>query len=185
MSKRILVPLAEGFEEIEAVTIIDILRRAGAEVITAGLEKRNVTGSHGIKLVADSVIAEETGKTWDAIVLPGGVPGTPNLAQNQALISLLEKTAARGRITAAVCAAPFVLEKSGLTRNRQYTSHPGWAEKMSAGTHTGQRVVIDGKLITGQAAGSAMEFAFRIVEQLFGPEKAVEINQSVLAELSE
>ncbi len=184
MSKQILVPLAEGFEEIEAVTIIDILRRAGAEVVTVGLMKRNVCGSHGIRIVADSVLAEEMDKTWDAIVLPGGVPGTPNLAGDKRLLTLLQKTADRGGTTAAVCAAPYVLEQAGLTREREVTSHPGWAEKLTKGHHTGQRVVIDGNLITGQAAGSAMDFAFQLVEILFGPDTVESVNQSVLANLS-
>ncbi|RMF08316.1 MAG: DJ-1/PfpI family protein [Candidatus Neomarinimicrobiota bacterium] len=181
MSKRILIPLADGFEEIEAVTVVDILRRAGADVVTAGLQKRNVTGSHNLHLVADTVLEECLTETWDAIILPGGVPGTPNLAEDSRLIDLLQKQGAANQVTAALCAAPYVLDRAGLTRQKRFTSHPNWVEKIQAGDNTQHRVMIDGNLITGQAAGSAMEFAFLIVESLFGPETADAVNQGVLA----
>ncbi len=181
--KRVLVPLANGFEEIEATTIIDILRRAGAEVVTAGLEKRNVTGSHEIKMVADSVIDEHLSDQWDLIVLPGGVPGTQNLAADPRIIDMLKSHAATNKLTAAICAAPAVLEKAELTANHKVTSHPTWADRMTTAIHTGSRVEEDGILVTGQAAGAAMEFAFRLVEKLYGPEKVTEVNQGVLARM--
>ncbi len=181
MSKRILVPLAEGFEEIEAVTIIDILRRAGAEVITAGIEKRNVTGSHGISMKADSVIEDEVNKDWDMITLPGGIPGVLNLSENKNVIKVIQKTADRGKFITAVCAAPIVLEKAGVISKRKVTSHPSSAHKIVSACHQEARVVVDGKIITGQACGSAMAFAFELVAALFGSKKAEEINQTILS----
>ncbi len=178
--KKVLVPLADGFEEIEAVTIVDILRRAGATVVTAGLTDYKVTGSHGIALTADSIMAEEAPKEWDMVALPGGIPGAPNLAENDLVLKVVKQTAARKHYTAAVCAAPFVLEKAGVIKNKKVTSHPGTAEKILTGIHQGTRVVIDSKVITGQACGSAMEFAFTLVEALFGPEKVKELNAGVL-----
>ncbi len=181
--KRILVPLAEGFEEIEAITIIDILRRAGAEVVAAGLNKRNVSGSHGIHLVADSVLAEELDREWDMIVLPGGVPGTPNLAGDQRLIELLKSHAGKNKPAAAVCAAPFVLEQAGLADDKQVTIHPSWVDKLELAQYSGRRVQVDENIITGCSAGAAMEFAFELVNILFGPEKVTEINNGVVARL--
>ncbi len=180
--KKVLVPMAEGFEEIEAVTIVDILRRAGAEVSMAALDKRNVQGSHGLKIIADMVLADALNETWDMIVLPGGVPGAPTLMDDDRIINLLKRQAASNKISAAICAAPAVLEKAGLTGDKQVTSHPAWADRMTTAIHTGERVQVADLLVTGQAAGSAMEFAFKLVETLFGPEKVTEINTGVLAQ---
>ena len=181
--KRVLVPLANGFEEIEAITIIDILRRAGAQVVTVGLEKRNVIGSHDIKVVADDVLAEVLDADWDLVVLPGGVPGTPNLAEDARLIALLQRHAAEHKLTAAICAAPAVLDGAGVAQKLKLTSHPGWADRITTAVHTGARVEEDGFIITGQAAGSALEFSFKLVQRLFGDEKVAEVNASVLAKL--
>ena len=181
--KNILIPLADGFEEIEAVTIIDILRRAGAEVCVAALVKRNVEGSHGLKVVADTVLAEVLTQNWDMIVLPGGVPGAPALMEDERIITLLKNQAAANKTSAAICAAPAVLEKAGLTSNKQVTSHPAWADRMTTAIHTGERVQVADLLVTGQAAGSAMEFAFKLVETLFGAEKVAEVNEGVIAKL--
>lgn len=178
---NVLVPLADGFEEIEAVTIIDILRRAGANVITAGLTKRNVEGSHGIRVIADSVIEEEKNKDWDLVVLPGGVPGAPALAEDKRILSLMKNTYNNGQLTGAICAAPYVLDQAGIIKEHNITSHPAWKDKISSGLHTGKRVQTDGKIITGQSAGTAMEFAFKLVEILFGKEKVEEVNQGVIA----
>ena len=181
--KTVLVPLATGFEEIEAITIIDILRRAGATVITAGLEKRNVVGSHDIHLLADSVLAEEMDKDWDLVVLPGGVPGTPNLLADERIIKLIRNHNSTGKLIGAICAAPAVLEKAGLLADKPATIHPAWAEKLDTAKYTGARVEMADKIITGKSAGTAMEFAFKLVEQLFGAEKVAEINQGVFARL--
>lgn len=181
--KKILVPLAEGFEEIEAITIIDLLRRAGAEVIIASLEKRNVQGSHGLKVIADTVLDEVIDDNFEMIVLPGGVPGAPNLMGDSRIISLLKEHAAKNKTSAAICAAPAVLQEAGLTLSKKVTSHPAWADKMTTAIHTGARVESTELLITGQAAGSAMEFTFKLIERLYGAEKVAEVNAGVLANL--
>lgn len=181
--KKILVPLAEGFEEIEAITIIDLLRRAGAEVTIAALDKRNVQGSHGLKVIADTVFDEIRDATWDMVVLPGGVPGAPNLMQDKRIISLLKAQAAANKTSAAICAAPAVLQEAGLTSDKKVTSHPAWADRMTTAIHTGARVETADLLVTGQAAGSAMEFSFKLIETLYGPEKVAEVNAGVLAKL--
>lgn len=180
MSKRVLVPLAEGFEEIEAVTIIDVLRRAGAEVTTVGLEKRNVTGSHRISIIADSVIEDEMTKSWDMIALPGGLPGASNLSENEFILKAIQQTVDKGNILAAVCAAPFVLEKAGVISGKKVTSHPSSAYQIVSADYQRTRVITDRNIITGQACGSAMEFAFELVAALFGSEKCEEINKSIL-----
>lgn len=181
--KRVLIPLANGFEEIEAITIIDILRRAGAEVVTVGLEKRNVIGAHEVKIVADNVLEEVLEEEWDLVVLPGGVPGTPNLAQDERVIALLQRHTAAHKLTAAICAAPSILDGTGVTRDMQVTSHPGWADRITSAIHTGARVQEDAYIVTGQAAGSAMEFSFKLVERLFGKDKVTEVNNGVLARI--
>ncbi|MCF7823451.1 MAG: DJ-1/PfpI family protein [Candidatus Marinimicrobia bacterium] len=181
--KKVLVPFANGFEEIEAITIVDILRRAGADVRTVALEKRNVEGAHGLKIVADTVLDEALKETWEMVVLPGGVPGAPTLMEDARIIQLLKDQASANKTSAAICAAPAVLEKAGLTRDKQVTSHPAWADRMTTAIHTGNRVEVAELLITGQAAGSAMEFAFKLVETLFGPDKVKEVNSGVLARL--
>ncbi len=181
--KKVLVPLAEGFEEIEAITIVDLLRRAGANVTLAALEKRNVMGSHDLKVIADTVLEEVKNENWDLIVLPGGVPGAPNLMEDARIIKLLKDQAAANKTSAAICAAPAVLEKAGLTSDKEVTSHPAWADRMTTAVHTGARVQSADLLITGQAAGSAMEFAFKLIETLYGPEKVAEVNAGVIAKL--
>lgn len=181
--KRVLVPFANGFEEIEAITIVDILRRAGAEVCVAALEKKNVEGSHGIKMIADSVLEDVKDENWDMVVLPGGVPGAPTLMDDERVISLLQQQAEANKTSAAICAAPAVLEKAGLTKGVEVTSHPAWADRMTTAIHTGNRVQTAPHIVTGQAAGSAMEFAFKLVEVLFGTEKVEEVNAGVIARL--
>ncbi|MCH8011480.1 MAG: DJ-1/PfpI family protein [Candidatus Marinimicrobia bacterium] len=178
---KVLVPIAEGFEEIEAITIIDILRRAGAKVVVAGLGKKLVEGSHGITVQADQTIEQVNPDGFDMIVLPGGMPGMVNLKQSEKIIDLLRRLSESKKYTAAVCASPVVLEEAGIISSKKVACHPNNAASIKSGEYTGSRVEVDGRVITGQAAGSAMEFAFKLVEVLFGKEKVEEINQGVLA----
>ncbi|MFQ6615510.1 MAG: DJ-1 family glyoxalase III [Fidelibacterota bacterium] len=180
---NVLVPLAEGFEEIEAVTIIDILRRAGADVVVAGLNRDSVKGSHGITVETDARLNSVDADQFDMIVLPGGMPGAENLTKSNEVLQAVRRLGDTSKFTAAVCAAPLVLEEAGVLAGRTVTSHPNQARFISSAHHTGTRVETDEKVITGQAAGSAMEFAFKLVEVLFGKEKVQEVNRTVLAQL--
>ncbi len=179
----VLVPLANGFEEIEAVTIIDILRRAGANVVTACLDENMVQGSHGIQMLADTTLQEAGVESWDLVVLPGGGPGTEKLATDERILELLRNCKNDGTHIGAICAAPYVLDKAGVIEHIGITSHPAWKEKISTGKHHGNRLQVAGNIITSQSAGTAMEFAFKLVEILFGKEKAAAVNSGVLANI--
>ena len=167
---RVLVPLAEGFEEIEAVTVVDVLRRAGIEVHTASLDGPRVTGSHGVTVLADKALDAVVADEYDMVVLPGGMPGAEHLKNDPRVISLLRRFAAEGRYTAAICAAPGVLAHAGLLEERAATSFPGFLKADSA---PGIRlrddaVVVDGKVVTSRGAGTAMEFGLVLIDLLEG-----------------
>jgi 4-methyl-5(b-hydroxyethyl)-thiazole monophosphate biosynthesis len=167
---RVLVPLAEGFEEIEAVTVVDLLRRAGIEVHTASLDGPRVTGSHGIALMADIALDAAMAGEYDMIVLPGGMPGAEHLKNDPRVISLLRRFAAEGRYTAAICAAPSVLAHAGLLEERAATSFPGFLNADSA-PGIGLRedaVVVDGKVATSRGPGTALAFGLALIELLEG-----------------
>jgi 4-methyl-5(b-hydroxyethyl)-thiazole monophosphate biosynthesis len=169
---KVLVPLADGFEEIEAVTIVDLLRRAGVEVRTASLAGREVTGSHGITVMADSGLDEVEAGDYDMIVLPGGMPGTTHLKSDSRVARLLRQFAESGRYTAAICAAPSVLAHAGLLEGRKATSFPGF---LTPGSAPGIRlsedaVVVDGKVATSRGPGTALPFGLALIELLEGPE---------------
>jgi protein deglycase len=169
---RVLVPLAQGFEEIEAVTVVDLLRRAGIEVHTASLDGPQVTGSHGIAVQADIALDAAVASDYDMIVLPGGMPGAEHLKNDPRVVSLLRRFAADDRYTAAICAAPSVLAHAGLLDERAATSFPGFLTVDSApGIRLREDpVVVDGKVVTSRGAGTAMEFGLALVELLEGVE---------------
>ncbi len=176
---RVLLPLAEGFEEIEAVTVIDLLRRAGIAVSVASLGARWVTGSHGITIEADVTLEEARAGDYDMVVLPGGMPGAEHLKKDARVIELLKEFAAQGRYTAAICAAPTVLAHAGLLSGRAATSFPGFLDAHSApGIRLRQEaVVVDGKVVTSRGAGTAMDFGLVLVELLEGPERRAEVER--------
>jgi 4-methyl-5(b-hydroxyethyl)-thiazole monophosphate biosynthesis len=167
---RVLVPLAEGFEEIEAVTVVDLLRRAGIEVHTAALAGRRVTGSHGIAVEADGSLDASDPADYDMIILPGGMPGADHLKNDPRILALLRRMAADGRYVAAICAAPGVLAHAGLLAGRSATSFPGFLREDSApGLRLSQApVVVDGKVVTSRGPGTAIEFSLRLIELLLG-----------------
>ena len=166
---HVLVPLAEGCEEIEAVTIIDLLRRAGIEVTVAGLEPGPITASRGVVLLADTAIEELEGETFDMIVLPGGGPGSDALDCDERIHALLRAQHAAGRYVAAICAAPKVLAHIGLLEGRKATAFPGTLEGEPGDIHLQDApVVIDGKIVTSKGPGTAMVFALTLIELLLG-----------------
>ena len=166
--KRVLVPLAEGFEELEAVTIIDILRRAGVEVVVASLGASPVTGSHGIRLAADTPLAALLEQDFDMIALPGGMPGAEHLKKDPRIADIARRLAAKGRPVAAICAAPMVLAAAGLLDGRRATSYPGFLKDAAKTSVTDEAVVVDGGVITSRGPGTALDFALQLVETLEG-----------------
>lgn len=167
---KVLVPLADGFEEIEAVTTIDLLRRAGIEVIVAGLTETRVTGSHGITMEADSVLDDALLEDYDMIALPGGMPGADNLESDPRIITILRDMAGRERFTAAICAAPKVLAAAGLLDGKRATSYPGFldAARTPGLAVTDATVEQHGNVITSRGPGTAMDFGLALIENLVG-----------------
>jgi 4-methyl-5(b-hydroxyethyl)-thiazole monophosphate biosynthesis len=181
MMKKVLIPLAPGFEEIEALAVVDILRRAGVEVTSAGTVEGPVEGRNGIRVVPDTTMDKVKGSLFDMVVLPGGAKGTENLKKDPRVKQVVEELFNIGRFTTAICAAPTVLSAIGLTKGRKVTSHPTVRGELDAGKVLDDRVVVDGNIVTSQGPGTAIEFAFKLVELLVGEEKAREVNRSVLA----
>ncbi|OGT32334.1 MAG: 4-methyl-5(B-hydroxyethyl)-thiazole monophosphate biosynthesis protein [Gammaproteobacteria bacterium RBG_16_51_14] len=178
----VLVPLAQGCEELEAVTVIDLLRRAGIEVITAGLDDQVVIASHGTRLVPDTDLDSALIRDYDMVVLPGGLPGADNLDNDDRIHSLLRKMAASEKFTAAICAAPRILANAGLLDGRKATSYPGVLDKMNLPSTriSNQPVVMDGKIITSRSPGTAMDFALALIEALAGQDKRRQVETALV-----
>lgn len=169
MTVRVLVPLAEGCEETEAVTIIDLLRRAGIDVTVAGLDAGPVTASRGVVLLPDTVLEEIEGEVFDMIVLPGGGPGSDALDRDDRIRGMLTEQYDAGRYVAAICAAPKVLAHIGLLNGRKATAFPGTLEGEPGGIRlTDAPVVVDGKIVTSRGPGTAMVFTLTLIELLLG-----------------
>jgi protein deglycase len=176
----VLTLLAEGFEEIEATTPVDLLRRAGADVTLASIgEGVHVTGRCGLTVHADTMLAQVEAQDFDCIFLPGG-PGVKHLRADARVGALVRQQHAAGRWLAAICAAPTVLNDAGLLAGRRYTAHFSVAGELSA-ILADERVVVDGRLITSRGAGTALDFGLTLVEKLFSPESSCEIGRSVCA----
>jgi 4-methyl-5(b-hydroxyethyl)-thiazole monophosphate biosynthesis len=182
---RVLVPLAEGFEEIEAVTVIDILRRAGVEVVSAGLTEGPIKGSRGVMIVPDTGLHRIMDDEFDMVVLPGGLPGANNLRLDKRIHEIVTRIHERRGYVTAICAAPTIYAELGFLKDRKATSHPSTREQVHP--HTGEysedRVVVDGHFITSRSPGTAMEFAMKLVEVLKGPEMVQKVNDGVMAHL--
>ena len=189
MEKKAFVLLADGFEDVEAVTPIDYLQRAGIEVTTVSISQSQIVSSRwgGIKLHANTTITEflkvsaEEKIEWDAVICPGGMPGAANLAASGEVSELLKKMSANNKLICAICAAPvIVLSPLGLIKNKKFTCYPGMEEKAAGGVFCNERVVIDGNIITSRAAGTTGEFAIAIIEKLLNKETAKKIADTVL-----
>jgi 4-methyl-5(b-hydroxyethyl)-thiazole monophosphate biosynthesis len=179
--KQVAVLLADGFEELEAVAAIDVLRRAGLDVhVVAVADGPMMRGAHDIQVKADARLAEVSGRTFDAVVLPGGMPGSATLAASPVVRELLRRTHTAGGVVAAVCAAPLALHAAGLLVGKRFTCYPSVAAKITDGIHTGNRTERDGKIVTGQAAGSAVEFALAVVAAMGLPDKAAEVGAAMV-----
>jgi protein deglycase len=176
---KALVLLADGFEEIEAVTIIDVLRRAEVEVHVAALGGESATGSHGIVVLADGPLARVDASQFDAVVLPGGMPGAKHLSEDARVQQILREAAASGKLVAAICAAPTALEAAGVLSGKRATSYPGF--KLPSAQYSEDRVVEDGNVITSRGVGTALEFALKLVERLVSPAAARQHGERMLA----
>jgi 4-methyl-5(b-hydroxyethyl)-thiazole monophosphate biosynthesis len=181
MSKKVLVPIADGMEEIEAVCISDVLRRAGADVTVASVDGLQITASRGVKLVADKRIVYCVDNTYDLIALPGGMPGAEHLRDSKALTKMLKRQQEEGRLYAAICASPaVVLKHHNLLGQRRATCHPGFVKHLDNPEAVEERVVVDGTCVTSRAPGTAIEFALKLVELLYDEETAQKVAQSML-----
>ncbi|AEC02100.1 DJ-1 family glyoxalase III [Parasphaerochaeta coccoides] len=177
----VIIPLAESFEEIEAVAPIDILRRAGVRVIVAGLDGVSVVGTNGLTVQCDMTLAEAREIACDAVVLPGGMPGARNLAASADVIALLDATRAAGGYLAAICASPaYVLGAHGYLDGHKAVGYPGTENQAPSVAFGTQAVLTDGKVITSRGAGTAIDFALAIVTALMGSEKATQLAASLI-----
>ncbi len=179
---KVYVFLADGFEEIEALTVVDILRRAGADLQTVSImESKSLEGRSGIRVTADILFEECSPETADLLVLPGGMPGTKYLMMHSGLREALLQADREKRLIGAICAAPTVLGSLGITEGRRATSYPGMADKLKGCTYVeDEAVVTDGNIVTSRGAGTAMAFSLKLTALLFGEEKASEISRSVV-----
>ena len=186
MKEKIGILLADGHEEVEALTVVDYARRAGlrADMISI-TDQLVVTGAHGIKITADILLEEAQEEPYDLIALPGGITGMQNLSDSQAVLKLLQTQDKEGRYVAAICAAPCVLEKAGLLAKRKGTCYPGFEKGLSLAEYKTDLVVQDGNLITSRGPATAVYFALYIVETILGQKKRAEVEEGILLPLVE
>ena len=174
--------LAEGFEEIEALCPLDLLRRAGLPVTTVGVGGKQVTGAHGICVQADILDVDYTDPAPDMVILPGGMPGTLNLSNSPVVKTAIETAQSRGAYLAAICAAPSILGDMGLLQGKEAICFPGFEDRLAGATLSSSRVVRDGKVITAAGMGVALEFGLTLVSVFRGTEEAEALRRSVLAD---
>ena len=181
MNKKVLVPVANGTEELEAIGIINTLRRAGADVTVASVQQLQITGCCETKIIADKLITDCINEEYDMIVLPGGLSGAEHLRDSEELTQLLKKQEESGKYYAAICAAPVVvLQHHGLLEGKKATVNPALSDKLKNREAVEQRVVVDGNCITSRTRGTVLEFSLQLVENLFGKNKADELKSSML-----
>ena len=164
--KKVLLILAEGFEETEAVAPADVLIRVGVRVVLAGLDSLRVKGAHGIGIAADVLLEDVADETFDAVFLPGGLPGAANLLASETVGRILKETAARGGVVAAICAAPIVLAKHGLLAGKTFTMYPGFDEYLGGLVPTGNLAERCGNVVTGKGPGAVFPFACELAAAL-------------------
>ena len=184
MSKRVLIPIADGSEDLEAVTLIDVLRRAEFDVVVASAEERRMlTCARGTRITADTMLLDVLAQDFDLIVLPGGMPGAQHLAEHEPLADKVRQQARAGKLFAALCAAPaLALQAYGVLKQRRMTCYPAFSDRLRGCTFVGEAVVVDGNCITSQGPATALEFALTLVERLAGRGKRREVADAMLAQ---
>ena len=170
---KVAVILANGFEEIEALTVVDVLRRANISCDMVGFEEQ-VTGSHDIQVTADRVFDGDL-SDYDLLVLPGGMPGSANLRDNQALISEIQAFNQEGKKISAICAAPIALQQAGVLKDKHFTCYDGVQEQITDGIYQKETVVVDGNLTTSRGPSTALAFAYELVDQLGGDAESLRV----------
>ena len=176
----IAVLLADGFEEIEALTPVDMLRRAGLEVLTVGITSKIAVGAHGISVICDKLPEEIDLDMISTVILPGGMPGSLNLDASAFTDEILKSVNARGGRIAAICAAPLVLGRRGLLEGRRATCYPGFENELAGATVTDESVVTDGNITTARGMGVALEFSKELISLLVTKEKAEELSSAIM-----
>jgi 4-methyl-5(b-hydroxyethyl)-thiazole monophosphate biosynthesis len=176
---KLFVPLADGFEDIEALSIIDILRRADVAVDTVGVPGNMITSKSGVRLMVDRKLGEIKAEDYSGVILPGGGNGVENLSRSASLMDIITKLNDKGKMVAAICAAPSILAKIGILEERRATIYPGLERELPKPRE--DKVVVDGNIITSQGPGTAIDFSLKLVETLKGQSKAEQIRKSLLA----
>lgn len=182
MTQRALISIADGVEDLECVTLIDVLRRAEIEVVVGSIESRRmITCARGTRLTADTMLVDVLAQPFDLIVLPGGMPGAQRLAESEPLAERVREQAKAGKLFAAICAAPAVaLQQYGVLKQRRMTCYPTFSDRLSGCVFVDQPVVVDGNCITSQGPGTALEFALTLVEQLAGRAMRRQVAEAML-----
>lgn len=178
---KIAVFFADGCEEIEGLTVVDMLRRANLEVVSVSVSgSKEIHGSHQITFFADTVYEEAAMDTFDGVVLPGGVTGTANLGAHEGVIAASREFAQEGKLVAAICAAPSVLGANGILQGKRATCHPGWEEKLTGAIITEGNVVVDGNIITSRGMGTAIDFSLAIIEKFADAEVVENVKKGIV-----
>ena len=178
---KVYVFLAEGFEEIEGLTVVDLLRRAKIDTeMVSVMDGKQIKGSHGIKVTADSMFADVDFSDADVLVLPGGMPGTLNLGNHEGLCELLKKHYEAGKMVAAICAAPSVFGELGFLKGRIATCYPGFENKLEGAIVCAAKVAVDENVVTAKGMGAAIDFSLKLIELLANLETAAEISDAII-----
>lgn len=178
---KIMVFLADGFEEVEALTVVDYLRRVDIEVDMVSINKgKNVKGAHGIEVLADKVVEGLDMEDYKGAVIPGGLPGATNLQKNSHVINIVKKLHDKGKLLAAICAGPIVLAEAGVIEDKNFTCYPGFHKEIGVGHYVDENTVRDKNVITGKGPAFAVDFALEIVDYLLGKDKKEELKKDIL-----
>ena len=178
----VVILLAEGFEEVEAIAIVDVLRRADIEIVIAGLHEGPISSARKVRVLPDTRIDTIRPEDFDMIVLPGGQPGSDNLNADARVRRLINEFHTKGKLTGAICAAPYVLANAGILEGKRATSYPTYRDRLGKVIYEEQSVVEDGNVMTSRGPGTALCFGLSIVKRLVGKDKAQQIRQAMLVE---